>query len=102
MNFWKRFSQGGNRSPSAAWVDVLLPAVFSSPAAESRDVTRYSHASEWFVDAIVEISRLSDLPPNWDTYGSPAVTDAAKSRALRLLAKIGFPRLPTPDIGAVS
>ncbi len=78
-----------------------IDAIVAPPAQSAfEDVTSYLDY-EWFVDAVSTVSRLAKLPPNWDTYGSPSVTNAAHRQAIRLLTLLGR-YVPEPHVGAVS
>jgi len=78
-----------------------MDAILVPPAQVAfEEITSYLQ-HEWFVDAVGEVSRLSKLPANWDTYGSPAITNLAHRQAIRLLTLVGR-HLPAPHVGAVS
>lgn len=61
---------------------------------------------DWEGQLLVSILRLAELPHDWNSYGSPPPTSAAKSAATNLVGMLNairatFPALPTPYIAPV-
>lgn len=54
--------------------------------------------SNWQVIALQKLARLSSLRPNWDSYGSPPVSDWVLTVAAELVSKTTFENAPTPAI----
>ncbi len=75
---------------------------FDSPAVQWLRVVPYATASDWFLTSLGAVARLSNLPTNWDSYGSPPVTSEARAQALRLLMLIEGEASAIPQIGPVS
>lgn len=100
--FLSRTKPSTSDRPYSHWssVDLMAPSAF--PFAESVEVVPYARAADWFVDALFELSRISKLPVNWDTFGSPPLTDGARAEAIRVLTCLGRQHLPLPDVAAVS
>ncbi len=61
-------------------------------------VTPLSEASLWLRSAQRKISTLAQLPENWDSYGSPAIHQAAIEQAAEVLACLSDLDLPDPHI----
>ena len=75
---------------------------FDSPAVQWIQVVPYATASDWFLTSLGAVARLSNLPTNWDSYGSPPITPEARAQALRVLTLIEGVPSPIPQIGPVS
>lgn len=52
----------------------------------------------WIRQADQKISELSQLPENWDGYGSRSIQQAAVEQASALLSKLASFNLPAPQI----
>lgn len=74
---------------------------FESPPVQWSEVVPYATASDWFLASVGTVARLSKLPADWDSYGSPPVTAEARSQALRLLALLNGQASAMPQIGPV-
>jgi len=61
-----------------------------------------SQVSLWLPDAQKELQTLKDLPENWDSYGSPKLTNEASKRAAGLLHELACFGMPKPDLFPVS
>ena len=57
---------------------------------------------EWQVTAIKGVLRASNLPDNWDSYGSPSPSENVVATAINLISSIHFHELPVPNVGPVS
>ncbi len=57
---------------------------------------------EWYEPAFNEITRINNLPPNWDSYGARVVAEETLAFALNVLIQLRnrYPTLPLPQIGA--
>src|SRR5947209_6504049 len=66
------------------------------------DVTLVSQAPLWYAQAVRIVNELRELEANWDSYGSPAPTDAAHRTALRVLRWVPEVDLGAPHVAPVS
>ena len=71
----------------------------SSP--QSNRVTPLSGAPSWLQSALKTVTRLAQLPANWDGHGSPALRPMAVARACQLLSFLEWDNLHVPQIGPV-
>lgn len=55
-------------------------------------------AAIWLNDAIQQVSDLTALAPDWDSYGAKAVNADAAIDAVQLLLKIAYPEISAPSI----
>ena len=58
--------------------------------------------NEWQIVATKKILGLKSLGTNWDSYGSPPVTNLAVNSALHLVKYAGIGNSPTPRVIPVS
>src|SRR5262249_17862283 len=65
-------------------------------------MTTLRDAPPWLAEACRSISRLAQLPANWDGEGSPAPKPVVLEQALRLLAEMEPYAMPTAHIGPIS
>ena len=56
----------------------------------------------WQVDALRNVGELSELPHNWDGYGSPPPSEGACEAAARLISLMESFPLAAPEIGPAS
>jgi hypothetical protein len=57
--------------------------------------------SPWVGDCVARISDLSQLPADWDSYGSNAITEHAIRAALRFLAEAPLRLIAEPSVSPV-
>ena len=56
----------------------------------------------WLKLALADVARLAALPANWDSYGSPPLSETACQNAVQLLASIEYEDFPVPRIVPLS
>jgi hypothetical protein len=78
--------------------DPMLPA----PAFYSTQVTPYFNRPDWLMSAVGDIVEIAHLAANWNSYGSPQLTPAAKGQAVELALKLSHLGLPEPLVAPVS
>jgi hypothetical protein len=89
------------------WGDFADSTVFDRPPASARGyrsavpspyfLTTARQAS-WLPEAKRLLIELSELPPNWDSYGGKPLSPAMRAEASALLEQIAEPGLPMPAI----
>src|SRR6266581_4828084 len=81
------------------------------PLAHDRDIQNRSTANrsypvfgmnEWQVAALRRIAQLSNLPMNWDTYGSVPISETVLDVASELVRGASFDAAPAPRVVPVS
>jgi hypothetical protein len=60
-----------------------------------------AHPPPWLKSALSDVARLVALPANWDSYGSPPLSETARQNAVQLLASIEYEGFPAPSNGKV-
>jgi hypothetical protein len=53
---------------------------------------------KWHTSVVEKLVELSNLPPDWDSYGASPVKWDAGMFALNILTKVMLPRTPAPQI----
>jgi hypothetical protein len=78
-------------------------AAFEAPLAGSSYVTgrRAPHA-EWLLNALRDLTRLTQLPAGWDGYGAKRVSTKAFERAVQVLANPDLESAPPPLVTATT
>lgn len=82
----------------------LYSHVFASPpAVYSTLATPYFARDEWFTSVLRDIAEISNLPRDWNSYGSPPLTADAKRQAIDVALRFSTGvALPPPSVAAVS
>lgn len=100
-----RSAAATNLSRDPSWeaddADIPFSTIYPSTS-RSNMVVRVGALNEWQVKAIKKVLGFRGLSQNWDSYGSPAITQAAVTTAISLLGMIPFVSLPTPRVLPVS
>ena len=95
--------QDPNGSPTREQVAAALARIESH---EGTDPASGAKAPEqvvrWLQQALGPLFRLRDLPPGWDTYGSPPIPDDVILGAVRLLFHAAAEQSPWPHLAPVS
>lgn len=58
--------------------------------------------SHWLLETLKQLERLSQLPPDWDSYGAEPVKPEILGTSMRLLGAIDRADLPVPHVSAGS
>ncbi len=77
---------------------VIPPA----PAFYATAVTAYFLQPDWLIAAVNDLVEIGRLPENWNSYGSPALTEPAKRQAFDVALKLSRMGVPEPQIAPVS
>lgn len=81
------------------------------PMAHDRNIFNRSTANrsypvfgmnEWQVEALKRLAGLTNLPANWDTYGSIPISDPVLDAATELVRGASFDAAPIPRVVPVS
>lgn len=74
------------------------------PAQWSGFTRHHLAPDDWFVDAIDDIRRLTELEQNWDGYGSPPIGARVFETTVFLLGRFAIEanRLPVPNLAPVT
>jgi hypothetical protein len=64
--------------------------------------TPLGSSADWLRDALATLARLGTYRDDWDSYGSPPLSQAALSKARELVLHFAVRGLPVPDIRPVS
>jgi hypothetical protein len=62
----------------------------------------YSFGAPWFSHALIDLQKITQLPPNWDSYGSPPLSEYLYRNALRFLSIFKDEDMPEPAIVPIS
>jgi len=74
----------------------------SYPSPQWSDVVFVSQLSQWQIETIRKLFQLLAMPYDWDSYGSPPVSDVAVKAVVRLILDIDFDYFVSPRIVPVS
>lgn len=86
--------------PASVW-DRPTPTLQRPAQSQWSKVTSLANAAPWVLEGLESIAALSDLPRNWDGYGSPRIDRRAIEAARRFVASVAFDSLPLPHIAPV-
>ena len=64
--------------------------------------TELANPLPWLKSALANVARLAALPANWDSYGSPPLSETVHQNAVQLLASIEYEDFPAPCIVPLS
>jgi hypothetical protein len=70
--------------------------------AQSQGITTLANPPSWLKSALADVARTAALPANWDSYGSPPLSETARQNAVQLLASIEYEDFPAPCIVPIS
>ncbi|HLQ47074.1 MAG TPA: hypothetical protein VK137_20190, partial [Planctomycetaceae bacterium] len=59
-------------------------------------------ARPWQLSCLEQLNAVKTLPRNWDSYGSPPLSDVAYQQACQLIAAVAVDQLPAPHAGPES
>ena len=88
-------------SASAFFSRAFIPKAQRRHAHQWSKIMLFEEVSPWVRDCVERISELSQLPANWDSYGSNAITENAIRAALRFLVEAPLRLIAEPSVSPV-
>jgi len=68
----------------------------------STNTDRLTPSGSWLDECLKRVDDLARMPMGWDSYGSPAIAQAALETIVELLHKLALLSAPKPHIAPIS
>ncbi len=72
------------------------------PGSTGSRVIPVRELSGWQIEALRKLADFEKLHPNWDSYGSPRISDGVIDMAVELVRNANFDNVPAPRIIPIS